>query len=333
MSKRILVLYSGGTIGMDHTPAGLAPVSGLLPRLLERFRSEQLDFELIEYPQLIDSSAITLANWNSLIGDIASHYHACDGFVIIHGTDTMAYTASVLAFALQGLAKPVVITGSQLPLVHARSDGWGNLADAFEAACQEDLHEVVLAFDRVLLRGCRARKVDAASFAGFASPNAAPLAQFGIHIQWQRALWRQAQGNFHAQHLDEQVNILPLMLMPGAAAASFGALLQGAHHGAVLMSYGNGNAPAEAALLAGVASASARGLPVLNLTQVQKGSVEVGAYAASQPLAQAGALPGLDMTPEAALGKLTVLASMPLTAAQRRAYLQQDWAGEMTVPA
>ncbi|MGL6071905.1 asparaginase [Craterilacuibacter sp.] len=333
MGQRILVLYSGGTIGMGHTPQGLAPVAGLLPGLLVRFQSEVLDFDLIEYPQLIDSSAIALSDWNRLISDIAKHYHAYDGFVIIHGTDTMAYTASVLAFALQNLAKPVVITGSQLPLVHPRSDGWSNLADAFEAACQSDLHEVVLAFDRVLLRGCRARKVDAASFSGFASPNAPTLARFGITIDWQRSVWRKGAGVFAAQQLDEQVKILPLLLMPGAAAASFGSLLQGEHHGALLMSYGNGNAPAERVLLEGVASASRRNLPVLNLTQVMKGAVAVGAYAASQPLAQAGALPGFDMTPEAALAKLTVLASMSLAPEARQARLLCDWAGEMSIPA
>ncbi|XLM21840.1 asparaginase domain-containing protein, partial [Chromobacterium piscinae] len=107
-----------------------------------------------------------------------------DGFVVIHGTDTMAYTASVLAFALQGLAKPVVLTGAQLPLVHPRSDGWANLADALEAACQPDLNEVAIAFNRLLLRGCRARKLDVEHFDGFNSPNAEPLAEFAIHAHW-----------------------------------------------------------------------------------------------------------------------------------------------------
>ncbi|KIA79346.1 L-asparaginase, partial [Chromobacterium piscinae] len=151
--SRILVLYTGGTIGMDHTPEGLAPVPGLLPRLLQRFERPGLEFDIVEFAQLIDSSAITPRQWNEIIDALVSRYAQYDGFVVIHGTDTMAYTASVLAFALQGLAKPVVLTGAQLPLVHPRSDGWANLADAFEAACQPDLHEVAIAFNRLLLRG------------------------------------------------------------------------------------------------------------------------------------------------------------------------------------
>jgi len=329
---RLCILYTGGTIGMDHTPAGLAPVPGLLPRLLERLRTPGREFDLVEYPQLIDSSAITVAHWKQLIADIAGRYDDYDGFVVIHGTDTMAYSASVLAFALRGLSKPVVFTGSQLPLVHPRSDGWGNLADAMEAASQPDLAEVVVVFNRLMLRGGRARKVDAASFAGFDSPNAAPLATFGIEANWRRQEWR-APGRqpFAPVTLNEQAKIAALMLTPGAGAALFGQLLQtDGLDGALLLSYGNGNAPAEPALLQGVRQATAAGALVLNLTQVQRGAVEVGAYAASQPLAQAGAIPGADMTPEAALAKLTVLAALDWPLAQKRAALLEDWAGEFS---
>lgn len=332
MTRRLLVLYTGGTIGMDHTPDGLAPVPGLLPRLLERFHSAELAFDVVEYPELIDSSAITPAHWNRIIGDIADRYDAYDGFVVIHGTDTMAYTASVLAFALQGLGKPVVVTGSQLPLVHPRSDGWSNLADALEAASQPDLCEVAIAFDRLLLRGCRARKLDAASFAGFDSPNAPPLAHFGIKADWQRQHWRAQQGAFTPVTLREDVRVAALFLTPGAGTALIGQTLAEARlDGAVLMSYGNGNAPADAALLAGVAQASAAGTVVVNISQVVHGAVEVGAYAASQPLARAGAVAGADLTPEAAVAKLTVLCSQALSPEQRRAAMQCALAGEMSV--
>jgi L-asparaginase len=331
---RLCVLYTGGTIGMDHTPAGLAPVPGLLPRLLERLRAPGREVDLIEYPQLIDSSAITPAHWNRMIADIASRYANYDGFVIIHGTDTMAYSASVLAFALRGLAKPVVLTGSQLPLVHPRSDGWSNLADAFEAASQPDLHEVTIAFDRLLLRGCRARKLDAASFSGFNCPNDAPLANFGIAAHWHRERWLPAGPEpFAPVALDESAKVAAMMLTPGAGAALFGEWLQqGGLDGALLLSYGNGNAPADPALLAGVSAASAAGTLVLNLTQVVHGAVEVGAYAASQPLAQAGAIPGADMTPEAALAKLTVLASLDWLLENKRAALAEAWCGEFSLP-
>lgn len=331
MARRILILYTGGTIGMDETPDGLAPVPGLLPRLMQRFESDDLHFDIVEYAQLIDSSAITIDHWNQLIGDISANYAKYDGFVVIHGTDTMAYTASVLAFALRGLGKPVVLTGSQLPLVHPRSDGWGNLADALAAASQPDLAEVVLVFDRVMLRGCRARKVDAAHFNGFDSPNAPHLAHFGIHIDWQRALWRPAQGEFKPVTLDAQAEVWMLMLAPGRTAAMFGATLAAnPPAGAVLLSYGNGNAPDDPELMDGIRTATQAGTLLLNLTQVLRGKVDVGAYAASQPLARAGGLSGGDMTPEAALAKLTVLAALNLPSTQARELLMQDWAGEVS---
>lgn len=326
---RLLILYTGGTIGMDHTPEGLAPVPGLLPRLLERFRSPALDFDVVEYPQLIDSSAIVPAQWQQLIDDLVSRYAAYDGFVVIHGTDTMAYTASVLAFALQGLAKPVIVTGAQLPLVHPRSDGWSNLADALEAASQPDLHEVCIAFSRLLLRGCRARKLDAASFAGFDSPNAPPLATFGIQANWQRQRWLAASQPFQPVTLDASLKVAALFLTPGHGAAFAGQAMQNnALDAAVLMSYGNGNTPADPALLEGVAALSARGGAVLNISQVVHGAVEVGAYAASQPLARAGAIAGADLTPEAASAKLLVLLSQGWRGAALRQQLSKVMVGE-----
>jgi len=334
MKRRLLLLYTGGTIGMDDTEAGLAPVPGLLPRLLERFASDERELDVVEYPRLIDSSAITIAHWNQIIDDIASRYDRYDGFVVVHGTDTMAYTASALAFALKGLGKPVVLTGSQLPLVRARSDGWNNLADALEAASQPDLCEVTIAFDRVLLRGCRARKVDAARFHGFDSPNCPVLAEFGIEPRWARETWRKPVEAFTVQRFDEAARIGAFFLTPGAGAALIGQAL-GEHKldAALLMSYGNGNTPDDAALLDGVRRASEAGTLVLNITQAVHGAVEPGAYAASQPLVAAGALPGFDLTPEAALAKLTWLVSQPETLSVRRSLLAKCVAGECSIQA
>lgn len=331
MSK-LLILYTGGTIGMDYTPQGLAPVAGYLPRQLQRLARDGVSWDVVEYPQLIDSSAITIAHWQQLVADIAAAYERYDGFVVIHGTDTMAYTASVLAFALQNLQKPVIVTGSQLPLVHPRSDGWSNVGVAIEAACQPDLHEVAIAFDNVLLRGCRARKVDATSFAGFDSPNAAPLARFGIEAHWYRSQWRRGSGEFCAVLPQEERDIRSGFLLPGGMAAAFGRWLAAeVPHGALLFSYGNGNTPEEPALLDGIRAASAAGCVVVNLTQCPRGAVEVGAYAASQPLAQAGAVSGGDMTPEAAQAKLLVLLSQGLSTAEIRAAFGRDLAGEITL--
>lgn len=330
---RILALYTGGTIGMEATPAGLAPSPGLLPQLMERLAEPGRTVEVVEYPDLIDSSAITVAHWNRLIDDLAEAWPRYDGFVVIHGTDTLAYTASVLAFALAGLDKPVVVTGAQLPLGEARSDGWANLSDALLAASQPDLAEVVVAFDRQLLRGCRARKLDAESFAGFSSPNAPPLAEFGITPRWYRSRWRQPGKGLRPTRLSSD-RVAAFFLTPGISSQLIGHTLgQTPLDGAVLMSYGNGNAPADAALLEGVRRATARGTLVVNLTQVVRGAAQVGAYAISQPLAAAGALCGRDMTPEAAVAKLLLLASQPLTPQARREAFEEDWAGEVSAAA
>ncbi|OHX14493.1 L-asparaginase 1 [Chromobacterium sphagni] len=329
--SRILALYTGGTIGMDHTPEGLAPVPGLLPRLLQRFARPGLEFDIVEFEHLIDSSSLAPRQWNQIIDALAARYDAYDGFVVIHGTDTMAYTASVLAFALQGWKKPVVLTGAQLPLVHPRSDGWANLADALEAACQPDLHEVAVAFDRLLLRGCRARKLDVERFAGFASPNDQPLAEFAIHAHWHRQRWLPGEGERRELRVDENLKLAALMLTPGHGGALAGQMLQqGGLDGAILLAYGSGNAPADPALLAGIKAMAERGCPVLTLTQVVRGGVEVGAYAASQPLARAGALPGADLTPEAALAKLQVLLSAGHAPAELALRLRRPLRGEMS---
>ncbi|WP_114154760.1 asparaginase [Chromobacterium haemolyticum] len=329
--SRVLVLYTGGTIGMTETPDGLAPSPGLLPGLLERFRRPGLDFDVVEFDELIDSSAIEPHHWNRIIAALAERYGDYDGFVVIHGTDTMAYTASVLAFALRGLAKPVVLTGAQLPLLHPRSDGWNNVADALEAASQPELHEVAIAFDRLLLRGSRARKLDVEHFAGFGSPNAEPLARFAIHPHWNKAAWLPGEGEFQPKALREDLSIACLFLSPGQGAALAGRLMTDpALDAAVLMSYGSGNAPADPALLNGVKALTARGGAVLNITQAPRGAVEVGAYAASQPLARAGAVAGADLTPEAALAKLHVLLSAGLSGPQLAAQLARPLRGEMS---
>jgi L-asparaginase type I len=329
MTRRILVLYTGGTIGMDDTPQGLAPMPGLLPRQIEGLGDQRFAVEVLEYAPLIDSSAVTPAHWNRIIEDIAARCDDFDGFIVVHGTDTMAYTASVLAFALQGLGKPVVLTGSQLPLVRARSDGWNNLADALEAAAHPDLREVVIVFDRVMLRGCRARKVNAEGFHGFDSPNAPVLAEFGIAPRWYPERWLTPAGPFSVRRIDEQLAIAAFFLTPGAGAGLIGQTLHSAAlSGAVLMSYGNGNTPEDAGLLDGVREASARGVIVLNITQSLVGAVEPGAYAASQPLVLAGALPGRDLTPEAAIAKLYWLLSAPGDARARQALLAVDLIGE-----
>lgn len=332
-NKKILWLYTGGTIGMDYSSKGLVPVPGIFAHYLKKFERDELIFKIIEYRPLIDSSAIQIEQWNQLIGDIETHYQDYDAFIIVHGTDTMAYTASILAFTLRNLDKPVVLTGSQLPLVHPRSDGWANLADAVVAACEDDLHEVVIVFDHLLLRGCRARKTDAEAFRGFSSPNFPPLGYFGSTVVWQREWWQHTQEKaFHAVYLDPSVNILMLMLTPGESASVFGQLLAKQQpEGAVILSYGCGNSPESPDFIQGVYKACDAGSLVINLTQVLHGRVKSGEYAASQALMNAGVVSGLDMTPEAALAKLTVLTSELIDPEKAREQIMSNWVGELTL--
>lgn len=330
--RKILLLYTGGTIGMHYTSAGLEPAPGLLPKLIKRLPLERCALTVLEYPDLVDSACITLNHWRSWIGDIVKYYEEYDGFVVIHGTDTMAFTGSMLAFALQGLSKPVVLTGSQLPLVHPRSDGWNNLTDAIETACQADLAEVVIVFDHWVIRACRARKWDATGFKGFTSPNAPLLGEFGIKPAWFREQWLSQRQSLVPLSISD-VRVASFFLTPGTSASLFGQLLEDtALQGVILLTYGNGNVPPDTTLLNGVRAATERGVLLVNLTQATRGGVVLGEYAASLPLAQAGALSGADMTPEAALAKLTWLLSLNISTDERKRLLTQAVIGELTEP-
>lgn len=185
--KSIYVAYTGGTIGMQRSEHGYVPVSGHLQRQLalmpEFHRPEMPDFTIHEYHPLMDSSDMTPEDWQHIADDIRSHYDEYDGFVILHGTDTMAFTASALSFMLENLGKPVIVTGSQIPLAELRSDGQINLLNALYVAANYPINEVALFFNNRLFRGNRTTKAHADGFDAFASPNLAPLLEAGIHIR------------------------------------------------------------------------------------------------------------------------------------------------------
>src|SRR5690554_577998 len=184
--KRIYVAYTGGTIGMQKSAQGYIPVPGFLTECVQRmpefFREEMPSFTIHEYAPLMDSSDMSPSDWQHIAEDIKRQYHQYDGFVILHGTDTMAYTASALSFMFENLGKPVIITGSQIPLAALRSDGQTNLLNALYIAANYPIHEVSLFFNNQLFRGNRATKADADGFDAFASPNFSPLLRAGIDI-------------------------------------------------------------------------------------------------------------------------------------------------------
>lgn len=332
--KKILVLYTGGTIGMDYTANGLSLVPGLfksqLNSIIPIFNDIQID--LIEYNDIIDSSDISLSIWIKIINDIINNYDKYNGFIVIHGTDTMAYTASILAFALRGLNKPVILTGAQLPLINKRSDGYGNLINAIYSALQDDLHEVAIAFNNKLLRGCRARKISTYRFMGFDSVDAEPLAEFGININWNRKNWLRSHRFTFSPIIPKDVKVLDLSLRPGYTTTFIADTLNNTTAEAIILhTYGSGTIPLHnKELVDAIRNATHRGLFLLNITQVIEGRVSLKEYANSN-ISDLGIIGGFDMTPEAALAKLTILLSTLIKPQQIIEALHTNLINELTI--
>ncbi|HUG21515.1 asparaginase [Piscinibacter sp.] len=338
MTPRIYIAYTGGTFGMKPTPSGFVPDRGLAQALQARLPAPGQDgmphWELHEYAQLIDSAEAQPRDWHTIATDIAARYDAYDGFVVIHGTDTMAYTASALSFALVGLRKPVIVTGAQIPLAMPRSDAPGNLAGALLIAGQHPLPEVGLYFGGQLLRGNRATKVSAADFDAFASPNHPPLGRVGIDVEIdrRRVLPMPAQEAFQVV-APQTREVAMLRLYPGLTVALLERVLAPGVAGLVLQSYGAGNGPVGLpGFVDTLAAASARGVVIVNVSQCARGRVDPALYATGSALAAAGVVGGLDMTVEAALTKLHHLLSLGLGAEEARHRLQQPCCGELTSP-
>ncbi|MEQ2354874.1 MULTISPECIES: asparaginase [Pseudoalteromonas] len=332
--KKIYIAYTGGTIGMKQSSRGYVPVAGYLTDTVknnaEFTRDEMPLFDIHEYCPLIDSSDMSPHHWQLIADDIQSKYHDYDGFVVLHGTDTMAYTASALSFMFENLTKPVIVTGSQIPLSQLRSDGQVNLLNAMYLAANYPIAEVSLFFNNKLYRGNRAIKAHADGFDAFASPNLSPLAQAGINIQ----LIEGKLSPYVEQSL-QVTKILPqpiavMHLYPGISTEILKNLMRGEMKALILLSFGVGNAPQDEHFLTELKAISDRGVVIINLTQCIQGKVNMGGYATGNALLNCGVISGYDMTLEACLTKLHYLFSQQLELETIRHLMQDNLRGELT---
>ena len=334
--KNILIIYTGGTIGMARTDKGYAPQRRLfrqeLSKIGELYANEMPNWELVELDPLLDSSNISVAEWNMIARLIAENYNAYDGFVVLHGTDTMAYTASALSFMLENCAKPVVLTGSQIPLCEIRNDARENLISSLLIAAEGRVREVCLYFGGKLLRGNRSTKYSADGLIAFVSPNYPPLAEVGIRVRYnESALLPEREGEFRLRPLDN-IPIGVIKVFPGIQFSLFESIMTEKLRGIVIETFGAGNIPGNGdALLPIIRRAFVNGTVLTVCSQCPQGSVSLGAYETSTALKSAGAVSGFDITTEAAVAKLYYLFSCGHDVETVKELMEIPLSGEMSV--
>lgn len=337
----ILIIYTGGTIGMIHNAETGALESFNFDHLLNHvpeLKSLNINIDAITFDPPIDSSDMEPELWSRIVTNIEENYERYDGFVILHGTDTMSFTASALSFMLEDLMKPVILTGSQLPIGALRTDGKENLITAIEIAASKNddgtpiVPEVCVFFHSKLMRGNRTTKINSESFGAFGSNNYPLLAMAGTNIQfYTRNIKKYVPGLKLKAHHEYNSNIVIFSLFPGIQQNVVEKLL-GAEElkGIIFRTYGAGNAPQRKWLVDALEKATAEGKVIINITQCAGGSVHMERYETGLQLLEAGVISGHDSTVEAALTKLMYLLGKDLPTEEIRQRMSESIAGEIT---
>ncbi len=338
---KVLLIYTGGTIGMvknretgAHEPLDFNHLVSHVPELSQL----QVSISTLQIEPPIDSSNMNPDLWAKLVHIVVDHYESYDGFVILHGTDTMAYTASALSYMLQNLAKPIVLTGSQLPIGVLRTDGKENLITSIEIAAARDqiglpyVPEVCIYFQGSLIRGNRSKKQSSEEFNAFTSPNYTPLARVGVHISWahHHILFPKRQEELHPYYIMSS-DVAVLKLFPGITQNTVHSILN-IHgiRGVVLETYGAGNAMTSDWFIQELSEAIKRGVVIVNVTQCLAGSVEMNIYETGNRLIKAGVISGGDMTFEATLVKLMFLIGQGYSQQEISQLITKSIAGEIS---
>lgn len=315
----ILIIYTGGTIGMvlDPESGSLIPIDFRhITDHVPELRKLGYDIHSVSFDPVKDSSNIDQELWIRMAEIIENSYSDFDGFVILHGTDTMSYSASALSFMLENLSKPVVFTGSQLPIGLLRTDGRENLITAIEIAAAQknglpEVPEVCIYFDNKLTRGNRTTKLNAEHFDAFDSPNYHPLAEVGLHLKYNRELIRYPKNKDLIVHKSFDNNVAILKLFPGLNRNFVKAIINTEGlRGLIIETFGSGNAPTYDWFLDCLKTFIDNGGIILNVTQCHGGSVEMGLYETSRQMLAAGVVSGKDITSEASVTKLMYLLGM-----------------------
>ena len=336
----ILLIYTGGTIGMIENPVTGALESFNFHHLLSlvpELRRFNYRIDTYSFDPPIDSSDMEPSHWARLVHIIQESYDRYDGFVILHGTDTMAYTASALSFMLENLSKPVILTGSQVPIGMLRTDGKENLITAIEIAASRNaegykmMPEVCNYFERALMRGNRTTKISSEKFNAFKSYNYPSLAHSGIDIKFVPDRIRRSNGMPLKPHYLFDTNVVVLTLFPGIQQRLIASVFHTPGLKAIVMkTFGSGNAPQKQWLIDLIREAVEAGVVVVNITQCQSGSVEMDRYETGRQLLEAGVVGGYDSTPECALTKLMFLLGHQLPYEEVCRLMNTDLAGEIT---